>query len=71
MDSIPTGKQGTVMIRGGFRIALSVPVWVFRAFDGLLTSLVIVYLFFVLVKDLVTGRLPLSSMTESVLHCCR
>ena len=57
------------MIRGGFRIALSVPVWVFRAFDGLLTSLVIVYLFLVLVKDLVTGRLPLSSMTESVLDC--
>jgi len=55
------------MIRGGFRIALPFPVWIFRAFDGLPTSFLIVYLLLVLVKDLVVGRFPPSSTAKSVL----
>jgi len=62
----PRGKQGTVVIRGRFRIALSLPVWVFRAFDGLSTSFAIFYLLLVLVKDLVICRFPPSSAAESV-----
>ena len=56
------------MVRGGFRIALSFSVWIFRAFDGLSTSFLIVNLLLVLVKDLVVGRFPPSSTTKSVLQ---
>jgi len=68
LDPTSAGKQGTVMIRGGFRIALSFPVWVFRTFDGLSAGFMIVYLFLVFVKYLAIGRFPPSSMRESVSH---
>ena len=56
------------MIRGRFRIALPLSVWIFRAFDGLSASFLIVYLLLMLVKDLIVGRFPPSSTAKSVLQ---
>ena len=67
MDPASTGQQGTVVIRGRFRIALSLPIWIFRALDGLSASFLIVYLLLVLVKDFIVGRFPPSSATRSAL----
>ena len=53
------------MIRGGFRVTVLIPGWVFGAFDGLSTSLLILYLLLVFMKNLIVGRFSPSSATKS------
>lgn len=52
------------MIWGGFRVAVSLPGWVFRTFDSLSTGFLIVDVLLVLVEDFIVGRVPSSSMAE-------
>ena len=65
LNLTPTRKQGTVVVWCGLWIASSFSAWVFRAFDCLSAGLLVIYLLFLLVKNLIVGRFLPSSIAES------